>query len=86
MAPGQGGASKPGAINRAPTVGEIVRAYKARGTHALNLARNTPGQPFWQRNYYERVIRNDRELAAIRQYMVDNPMRWAEDENFPGGS
>ncbi|ALC16750.1 hypothetical protein DSOUD_1981 [Desulfuromonas soudanensis] len=77
------GAMNQGAMNRAPTVGEIVRAFKARCTHAINISRNTPGVPVWQRNYYERVIRDERELAAIRQYIADNPAKWAEDENHP---
>ena len=37
----------------------------------------------WQRNYYERVIRNDEELNHVRQYIVDNPLRWAEDRENP---
>jgi len=77
------GAMNQGAMNRAPTVGEIVRAFKARCTHAINKSRNTPGAPVWQRNYYERVIRDERELTAIRQYIADNPAKWAEDENHP---
>ena len=37
----------------------------------------------WQRNYYERVIRDDAELNEIRQYVVNNPANWLEDENYP---
>jgi REP element-mobilizing transposase RayT len=37
----------------------------------------------WQRNYYERIIRDDRELDAIRQYIAANPARWDLDENYP---
>jgi len=73
-----------GAMNRAPTVGEIVRAFKARCTHEINHICDNPGVPVWQRNYYERVIRDERELAAIRQYIVANPTKWIEDENHPG--
>ena len=40
-------------------------------------------EPVWQRNYYERVIRNERELQAIRQYVVDNPRQWALDKENP---
>jgi len=39
--------------------------------------------PGWQRNYYERVIRDERELLNIRQYIHDNPRQWANDENHP---
>ena len=82
-APGHRGALNQGAMNRAPTVGAIVRAFKARCTHAINQSRNAPGVPVWQRNYYERVIRDDRELAGIRQYIAENPVRWEEDINHP---
>jgi len=34
----------------------------------------------WQRNYYEHIIRNDRQLDAIRQYIFDNPQRWYADQ------
>jgi len=37
----------------------------------------------WQRNYYERVVRDDEELNDIRQYIADNPLRWAEDRENP---
>lgn len=36
----------------------------------------------WQRNYYERIIRNDKELERIRQYILDNPFKWGEDEEY----
>ncbi len=39
--------------------------------------------PVWQRNYYERVIRDERELEVIRVYIQDNPGRWAEDTENP---
>jgi len=35
----------------------------------------------WQRRYYERIIRNERELNAIRKYIQDNPARWQEDRD-----
>jgi REP element-mobilizing transposase RayT len=34
----------------------------------------------WQRNYYERIVRDDEELNRIRQYIIDNPSHWDEDE------
>jgi putative transposase len=71
-----------GVINHAPTLGQIVRAFKARCTYEINKSRNSPRMPVWQRNYYERVVRNDKELNETRQYIVENPMKWAEDENY----
>ena len=37
----------------------------------------------WQRNYYERVVRNDRELDAIREYVQTNPLRLHLDRENP---
>ena len=61
----------------------IIRSFKSAVTRAINQLRNTPGTPIWQSNYYERVIRDDKELAAIRQYIVGNPAKWLEDGEYP---
>jgi putative transposase len=68
---------------RAMTLSKIVGYLKMNTAKEINQLRDNPGGPVWQRNYYERVIRDEQELAAIRQYIVDNPARWAEDENHP---
>jgi putative transposase len=52
----------------------------------INALRNTPGVPIWQRNYYEHIIRNEDALNRIRQYIVDNPVRWASDRENPKAS
>ena len=39
----------------------------------------------WQRNYYEHIIRNERDLQTIREYIATNPVRWETDwENILG--
>ena len=35
----------------------------------------------WQRNYYDHIIRDEESLKNIRNYIVNNPAKWAEDEN-----
>ncbi|MCA9912513.1 MAG: hypothetical protein KC496_04175 [Anaerolineae bacterium] len=74
---------KPGGItpnNGAPgSLGAIVRAFKSAVTRRINLTRNTPGAPVWQRNYWERVVRDEKEWNWIRQYIATNPAKWAED-------
>jgi len=37
----------------------------------------------WQRNYYEHIIRNDIELKKYKQYIINNPEKWDEDEENP---
>ncbi len=70
-------------VNRAPTIGEIVRAYKARCTRDINCLRGAKGQPIWQRNYYEHIIRNESSLQEIREYIANNPAQWATDRENP---
>ncbi|HMB15480.1 MAG TPA: transposase [Pelovirga sp.] len=65
------------------SIGAMVGAFKSAVTKHINHQRNNPGAPVWQRNYYERVIRDEAELHAVRQYINDNPIKWAEDENHP---
>ena len=45
--------------------------------------RGTLGAPVWQRSFFERIIRNERECARIRDYIDHNPARWAEDRENP---
>lgn len=67
------------------TLGQVVAFYKYQTTKLINEIRNKPGLSFWQRNYYERVIRNDDELNRIREYIIYNPLKWAFDhENSDG--
>ncbi len=62
---------------------EIVRGFKTFSARRINAARNVTGSPFWQRNYYEHVIRSEDALDRIRQYIVDNPAKWHEDPENP---
>jgi hypothetical protein len=57
-----------------------VRGFKSISAIDVNRLLNRQGRPLWQRNYYERVIRNDIELSAVRGYVRFNPTNWAEDD------
>jgi REP element-mobilizing transposase RayT len=74
-------AQSEGAINRAPTLGQIIRAVKAASTHRIR--QSTDLAIVWQRNYYEHVIRDEESLNRIRQYILDNPLRWELDPENP---
>jgi putative transposase len=43
-------------------LGELVGAFKTVSSKKINQMRGTPGEIFWQRNYYEHVIRGENEL------------------------
>ena len=64
-----------------PTLGEVVRSFKAVSTRQIRLTGDASFA--WQRYYYERIIRSDRELERARVYIAENPGRWADDAEHP---
>jgi putative transposase len=58
------------------TVGAIIRGFKGASTKRINQQRGTPGVRLWQRNYYEHIVRNERDHRRIQQYILENPMRF----------
>ncbi|MCP4548047.1 MAG: transposase [bacterium] len=78
-----------GKAGEAPiSLGEVVKGFKNWTIHQyIAGVKNAGWQRFpgrlWQRNYWDRVIRNERELNNIRCYIRDNPRAWAEDEYHP---
>ena len=79
--PNPGEDSARGTIDRLPTLGEIIRAYKAMST--LEIRRTVKADFSWQRNYYEHVVRTDESLNRIREYIVNNPIQWDFDRENP---
>ena len=78
--------------NPAPTLGDIVGAFKSLCVNRwLRYIKQTEGDhkgrpyigKFWQRNYYEHIIRNDDELNRIRKYIAENPLKWDLDAENP---
>ncbi len=68
-------------MNKSISLPEIVRYLKARTTRIIRT--KNPNIYFeWQRNYYERIIRNKRELFKYNTYIKNNPKNWKNDEYF----
>jgi putative transposase len=60
----------------------IVRSYKSTVSRRINQLASWKGQPVWQRNYYEHIVRDEHALNRISAYIRSNPSRWAEDKFF----
>jgi hypothetical protein len=58
---------------RRNTLSVIVRTYKAALTSACRATQRS--QFAWQRGFYEHVVRNPRQLDALRCYVLDNPLK-----------
>lgn len=62
------------------TIGSIIRGFKigvtkwARQKMYIN--------DVWQRNYYEHIIRDEKDLNRIREYIKNNPLKWTEDRYY----
>lgn len=77
---GRGGVTPP--LHERQSLGQVIGKFKYATTKSINELLATPGIRFWQRNYYERVIRNAGEYAAVHNYILDNPRAWSRDEYY----
>ncbi len=69
------------APTKQPTLGQIVAYFKYQSTKEINALDGTGViTNIWQRNYYERIVRNEREREAIWGYIEGNPVHWEQDE------
>jgi REP element-mobilizing transposase RayT len=61
------------------SLSEIVRQLKTFSSRRINALRGTPGAAVWQRNYYDHIIRSDREYEQVAAYIANNPANWLTD-------
>ena len=61
---------------------KIIGYFKMNSAKQINIIQNTQGQPVWQRNYYEHVIRNEKSIQTIYDYIQHNPENWEKDKLF----
>ena len=57
-----------------PTLPNIIGTFNTAAAKAINRARGSVGKAVWQRNYYEHIIRDEAELARVREYIHNNPL------------
>jgi REP element-mobilizing transposase RayT len=65
------------------SLGSLVAGFKSSVTKRVKEQRQVSSDPLWQRNYYEHVIRDQKDLLSLRDYIATNPMRWAFDRENP---
>jgi REP element-mobilizing transposase RayT len=64
----------------AHSLGSIIGQYKSMCTKRIRaMCRSDFG---WQSRYYDRIVRNRREWAAVRRYILRNPVNWTDDRHF----
>jgi len=65
------------------TLGQLIGYFKFQSTKEINQIRDTAFAKIFQRDYYEHIIRNEREWNAIAKYIYDNPANWNADSDNP---
>ena len=63
--------------NQFTPLGEVIRTFKAVATR--NIRKTIMPNFSWQRGLYEHIIRNDKDLYRVQQYIINNPAKWTED-------
>jgi REP element-mobilizing transposase RayT len=73
--------------NDHPALGDVVGAFKSLvfKTYLDWIRKNDLSRQakFWQRNYYEHIVRNERELQQICFYIQQNQLNWEKDRDNP---
>jgi putative transposase len=68
---------------RPASLGAVIAQFKSRVTKRLWKTPSLKDTPIWQRNYYEHVIRNEKDLQNKMDYINANPMLWDQDDENP---
>lgn len=68
---------------RPKSLSSLMAGFQSPVTSKINQLRGTPKRRVWQSNYFDRIIRNDKELNRIRKYIIKNPMKWDLDNENP---
>lgn len=59
------------------SLSSFVAGFKGAVTRHANYP-----DKIWQRGFYDRIIRSEKELNNIRQYIISNPSSWREDKLY----
>jgi REP element-mobilizing transposase RayT len=65
------------------SISSFIAGFKSATTKHINIIRNMPRVPVWQRNYHKHIIRNQALLEKIRQYVQTNLLSWNADQLHP---
>ncbi len=69
-------------INKKYSLSTIIQGFKVFSSRKIN--KQNPVIIFrWQRSFYDHIIRNEKSLYQIREYIQNNPLRWELDRNNP---
>jgi len=65
------------------TLSDIIGKFKSYSSRKIRNLLVNKDEFEWQKSFYDRIIRNDKELYNIRKYIQENPLRWDIEKNNP---
>jgi len=61
----------------------IIQRFKTFTSRKINELLDGSAKFHWQKSFYDRIIRNERELYQIRKYIELNPLNWELEKDLP---
>jgi REP-associated tyrosine transposase len=61
----------------------VIGAFKSISTIRINRLLKRANQPLWQRSYYDHIIRNGDDMKNAQRYILENPLMWSLDPEYP---
>lgn len=68
--------SQSGTGNPSPTISTIMGWFKYQTTKEINSVRDSSAEKFWQRSYFDHIIRGQQDYEEQWRYIDENPVRW----------
>ena len=68
---------------RKRSLSNVIRNFKSAVTTKIRSLHNDSDFIVWQRKFYDRIVRDEMELKRIREYIINNPLRWQEEKGGP---
>jgi REP element-mobilizing transposase RayT len=65
------------------SISDIIGLFKSFTSRKIRESKISIHSSIWQRGFYDRIIRNEKELHAIREYIMNNPIDWNSDPENP---
>jgi putative transposase len=59
---------------------DIINRWKGGVSREVRATYNAAFS--WQKSYYERIVRDEKELDLTRNYVVNNVLKWVEDKYY----
>lgn len=71
---------KEGFESTSKTIGSIIRGFKSGVS--CTVIKSVGIKNIWQRNYYDRIIRDYNEYQNVTNYIINNPRMWSKDSFY----